>query len=78
MKIWALSDLHLSYDGNKAMDVFGDNWEGYMQKIQENWQAVVEKDDVVLVSGDISWAMRLDEALEDLEFLSKLSSIKRS
>ncbi len=76
MKIWALSDLHLSYDGNKAMDVFGDGWEDYMVKIKENWQANVGKDDIVLVSGDISWAMRIDEAKEDLEFLSKLNGTK--
>ena len=76
MKIWALSDLHLSSDGNKAMDVFGGNWEDYMAKIQENWQAVVKDEDVVLVSGDISWAMRLDEAKEDLKFLDSLNGTK--
>lgn len=76
MKVWALSDLHLSYDGNKSMDVFGAGWENYMSRIKENWQAVINSDDVVLVPGDISWAMRLDEARDDLNFLDQLNGKK--
>lgn len=76
MKIWALSDLHLSLDGNKSMDVFGGDWENYMQKIKENWNNQVDEGDIVLVAGDISWAMRLEEAVQDLKFFDSLKGTK--
>ena len=72
MKVYAISDLHLSLSGEKPMDVFGDKWEGYLEKIKADWQEKVEDDDVVLISGDISWAMKLDGALKDLSYLDGL------
>ena len=48
MKIWALSDPHLSFGSDKPMDVFGGNWENYVQKIEKNWKKRVKKDDIVL------------------------------
>ena len=63
MKIWAISDLHLSFACDKPMDVFGGNWENYIDKIKENWQNMVGPNDLVLVAGDISWAMKIDEAV---------------
>ena len=62
MKIYAISDLHLSNSCDKPMDVFGGHWENYVSKIQENWKAKVGEDDLVLIAGDISWAMKLEEA----------------
>ena len=76
MKIWAISDLHLSFACDKPMDVFGGNWENYIDKIQENWQKMVSPEDLVLVAGDISWAMKLDEAVADLKWLDKLNGNK--
>ncbi len=78
MAIFVLSDLHLSTDlsMNKSMDVFGDRWRDYMQKIQKNWNAVVEDGDTVIVPGDISWATRLEDAYADLDFLNKLNGKK--
>ena len=78
MAIFVLSDLHLSTDlsMNKSMDVFGDRWRDYMQKIQKNWNAVVGENDTVIVPGDISWATRLEEAYADLDFLNKLNGKK--
>lgn len=76
MRIFAISDLHLSFSCDKPMDVFGGNWEGYIPKIQENWNKKVNNDDIVLVAGDISWAMKLDEAHDDLEWIDKLSGKK--
>ena len=76
MKIYAISDLHLSTNCNKPMDVFGGNWEGYQEKIIQNWKAKICDDDVVLIAGDISWAMKLEEAVSDLEWIDKLPGKK--
>lgn len=76
MKIWAISDLHLSFACDKPMDIFGGNWENYTQKIAENWKALVNNDDIVLIAGDISWAMKLDEAKADLQWIDNLPGKK--
>lgn len=76
MKIWAISDLHLSFACDKPMDIFGENWENYTQKIQENWQKLVSDEDIVLIAGDISWAMKLEEVGADLEWIDKLNGKK--
>lgn len=77
MAVWALSDLHLSFGvANKSMDIFGEHWKEHANKMEKNWKAVVQEDDLVLVSGDISWAMRPDEAVADLEWIAKLPGTK--
>ena len=76
MKIFAISDLHLSLEVEKPMDVFGGAWENYTDKIKENWQNVVSKDDIVLIAGDISWAMKLEETKKDLDFIGNLNGTK--
>ena len=76
MKIYAISDLHLSFNCDKPMDVFGGNWEGYTEKIMANWQKKVKDDDIVLIAGDISWAMKLDEVDKDLEWIDALPGKK--
>lgn len=76
MKIYAISDLHLSLSSDKPMDVFGENWTGHFEKIKSDWRAVVQPDDVVLIAGDISWAMKLDDALTDLRALADLPGKK--
>ena len=76
MKIFAISDLHLSESCDKPMDVFGGNWENYQQKIQENWKNLVSEDDLVLIAGDISWAMKLEDAKPDLEWIDRLPGRK--
>jgi predicted phosphohydrolase len=76
MSIYAISDLHLSNGVNKPMDIFGEQWEGYMEKIRANWTDCVGRDDWVLVAGDISWASSLDEAMPDFEYLSALPGKK--
>ncbi|MEG1582056.1 MAG: metallophosphoesterase [Clostridia bacterium] len=67
MKIFAISDLHLSTSVNKPMDVFGGNWEGYEEKIFNDWQEKVSDEDVVLLAGDLSWGMKLSEAEADIK-----------
>ena len=76
MKIFAISDLHISTNTNKPMDVFGGNWVGYMEKIFADWQEKVTDDDLVLIGGDISWAMNIEDAQKDIETLSKLKGKK--
>lgn len=76
MKIYAISDLHLSNSCDKPMDIFGGNWEGYTDKIIENWKAKVQDDDLVLIAGDISWAMKLEEVTADLDWIDRLPGKK--
>ena len=76
MKIYAISDLHLSTNCDKPMDIFGGNWEGYTDKIVSNWKSKVTDDDYVLIAGDISWAMRIEDAVSDLEWIDALPGKK--
>lgn len=76
MKVFAISDLHISTNTNKPMDVFGGNWVGYMEKIRADWQKKVTDDDVVLIGGDISWAMTIDDAEKDILTLADLKGEK--
>ncbi len=70
MKIFALGDPHLSFGRPTPMDVFGEIWRDHPQKVACAWDALVAPDDVVLVTGDISWARKADEVREDLAFLA--------
>ena len=76
MKVFAISDLHLSVNNPKPMDIFGPVWEGYLDKIFGQWKEKVGDDDVVLLPGDFSWAMKLEDAVSDFEMLSKLPGKK--
>ncbi len=76
MKVFAISDLHLSTGCDKPMDVFGGNWLNYWQEICEDWSQKVENDDIVLICGDISWAMNLQCAMLDFEQIDKLNGTK--
>lgn len=76
MKVYAISDLHLSLSGEKPMDIFGEKWDGYLEKIEKDWNDKVADGDVVLICGDVSWAMKLTEALLDIQFIAKLKGTK--
>ena len=77
IKIWALSDLHLAFGvPSKTMEAFGSAWKGYAEKMSENWKRLISADDLVLIPGDISWAMRLEEALIDLRWIDALPGQK--
>lgn len=76
MKIFAISDLHLCLSGAKPMDIFGDSWENYLEEIKQDWNTKVGDDDIVLMSGDMSWALKLEEATKDLEYLNSLNGKK--
>lgn len=77
MSIWVLSDLHLAVGNpSKDMAVFGPAWENYMDKIEKNWKACIQPDDLVLIPGDISWAANLDQAKIDLNWIHALPGTK--
>jgi len=76
MKIYAISDLHLCLSGDKPMDIFGTAWENYLEKIKEDWNSKVTKDDYVLMAGDMSWALNIAEAKNDLNYLEGLNGKK--
>ncbi len=76
--LYVIADLHLSTaEGmNKSMEIFGRRWNGYVEKLHKNWSAVVEAEDTVIVPGDISWALSLEETKSDLHFLDTLPGQK--
>lgn len=76
MKIFAISDLHLSLNNPKPMDIFGPTWEGYLDKIFDDWKEKVSEDDLVLMAGDFSWAMKLEDTQKDFELLQNLPGKK--
>ena len=76
MNIFAIADLHLSFNNNKPMDIFGEEWKDHEQKIANDWREKVKEDDLVLIPGDFSWATYLKDTYQDFEYLSKLPGKK--
>ena len=76
MKIFAISDLHMSINNTKPMDIFGPVWDNYIDKIVTDWKEKVTEEDIVLLAGDLSWAMKLEEAVADLNYLKDLPGKK--
>lgn len=76
MKIFAISDLHLSINNSKPMDIFGPVWDGYLDKIFSQWKKQVSNDDLVLMAGDLSWAMKLEEVVPDINLFRDLPGKK--
>lgn len=74
--IYAIGDLHFDYSKEKPMDIFGQNWLKHEEKIMEYWKATVKDEDLVLLPGDSSWALRLEEAYEDLKRIDSLPGKK--
>ncbi len=77
MHIWAIGDLHLSFGvPDKSMDVFGPNWKDHAEAIALNWKSLITHEDLVLIPGDVSWAMRPEDALADLLWIDALPGTK--
>jgi len=76
MRVFSISDLHLSFSVNKPMNIFGDNWEGHFEKIKSDWLKKVTDEDIVLLCGDLSWGTSLEEGLQDLYYLKGLTGKK--
>jgi predicted phosphohydrolase len=76
MRVFAIGDLHLAGGTGKTMDRFGEHWLNHDQKIFDAWEQLVSDDDLVLVAGDTSWAMRLEDALPDLNRIGAAKGAK--
>jgi predicted phosphohydrolase len=76
MSLFAISDLHLALSGDKPMDVFGDQWYKHDEKIKNNWLELISEKDTVLIGGDISWSMRMEEGIQELQWIQKLPGRK--
>ena len=75
MAVYTIADLHLSLDGKKPMDVFP-GWNDYVSRLTKNWNALVTPQDTVVIAGDISWAMKLEDADLDFAYLNRLPGKK--
>ena len=76
MSIFAIGDLHLSYANPKPMNIFGNNWIDHEEKIKKDWLNKVSKNDLVLIPGDFSWALTLEDTYKDFEYLNNLPGEK--
>lgn len=76
MALYAISDLHLSLNGDKPMDVFSEEWKNHDVRIRENWLKKVKEEDTVLLAGDLSWSMKLQGGKEELDYVAALPGRK--
>lgn len=78
MALYTIADLHLSTldSTNKSMEVFGSRWDSYTERLEKNWQRLVTENDTVVIPGDISWALSLEEATSDMKFIDSLPGKK--
>lgn len=76
MAIYVIGDLHLSFQENKPMSIFGENWEKHEEKIKQDWIKKVKEQDIVVLPGDFSWSMHLKDTIKDFEYLSNLPGKK--
>ncbi|MDR1138659.1 MAG: metallophosphoesterase [Clostridiales bacterium] len=75
MRVFAISDLHMSNSVNKPMDIFK-GWDNHIDRIKQSWMQSVTDQDIVLLGGDLSWAMTLHNAMPDIQFLDTLPGHK--
>lgn len=75
MSVFAIGDLHLSFTAEKPMDIFGDGWSNHIDRLKEGF-ATVSDDDLVVLAGDSSWGISLEESLEDFKFIDSLPGKK--
>ena len=76
MSIYVIGDLHLSFNTQKPMDIFGENWTGHEEKIKRDWLQKVKDEDLVVLPGDFSWETYLENTKKDFEYLNSLPGKK--
>src|SRR5690625_4549357 len=76
MSIYTIGDLHLSFEKDKPMDIFGDNWKNHEEKIKDDWIKKVNENDLVVLPEDFSWATYLQDTYKDFEYLNNLPGKK--
>ena len=75
MSLYAIGDLHLSLDSDKPMNIFN-GWDDYTERLESNWKSAVKDDDTVVIAGDVSWAVGLENSFKDLQFVNSLPGKK--
>ena len=76
MALYTISDLHLGFNVEKPMDIFGDKWKNHCDKIKENWCGKIKEQDTVLIAGDISWSLKEQDSRYDLDWINELPGKK--
>lgn len=76
MSIYVIGDLHLPFGKDKPMDIFGEKWQGYTEKLEIEWKETVKPEDTVILAGDFSWATYLQDTYNDFDFINKLPGRK--
>lgn len=76
LALFAIGDLHLSFGSEKPMDIFGEHWVNHPKRVEEAWLEHIKDEDTILIPGDLSWGLRLDEAIPDLDWISQLPGKK--
>ena len=76
MALYTISDLHLGFNVEKPMDIFGDKWKNHCDKIKENWCGKIKEQDTVLIAGDISWSLKEQDSKYDLDWINELPGKK--
>lgn len=76
MSIYVIGDLHLPFGVEKPMDIFGGKWQGYTEKLKEDWNKKVKPEDTVILAGDFSWATYLEDTYKDFEYINNLPGKK--
>ena len=71
MSLWVIGDLHLSFGVHKPMDIFA-GWENHAERLEEAWRRCIQPEDTVVLAGDTSWGMTMDEALPDFQWIQDL------
>lgn len=75
MSLYAIGDTHLSFGTDKPMDIFR-GWDNYVSRLENNWKNLINDDDTVIIMGDVSWAMKLENAEKDFSFINSLPGKK--
>lgn len=76
MALYTISDLHLGFNVEKPMDIFGDKWKNHSEKIRENWINKITDEDMILIAGDISWSLKEQDSKYDLDWINELPGKK--
>ena len=76
MRVFAIGDLHMPGGMDKPMGVFGAHWDDHITQISKAWLESITSEDIVLIPGDLSWAMHLDDAIKDLQIIHELPGTK--
>lgn len=76
MALYTISDLHLGFNVEKPMDIFGDKWKNHCDKIKNNWLKKITDEDTILIAGDISWSLKAEDSVYDLDWINELPGNK--